>query len=287
MNSGGNRRNTSGWSRRCATLYPVYKSAQLEAMAKDEARLLGTGWPNRQDIDKYREGTVKKARDFRKVIPLWNVVFFPKYRLPTADYSEPPPPDGGLTGRSGPHGFFMPAWRFSMFISTGISAPKTDLLGRFMFYHFSEYFHKFSASIPRAVVVGQWDIDFADGAFRIEEKQDYYGSIGKQERHAVYNGYCLPKGRNICFIMREAKKETPKFYMLEAEYDNPVTHQTEVLSGHMLKGSHNRKYFHSPVYAVRVPADKDVERDILRCEDVKPDVMHELDALAKRYSYSL
>ena len=54
---------------------------------------------------------------------------------------------------------------------------KTNLLGRYMFYHFSEVFHKFSASIPRAVVVGQWDIDLADGAFCIEEKQDYYGSL--------------------------------------------------------------------------------------------------------------
>ena len=100
---------------------------------------------------------------------------------------------------------------------------------------------------------------------------------GKQERHDIYNGI-LPKGRNICFIMREAYKETPKFYMLESEFDDPVTHQSKVLSGHMLKGSHNRKYFHSPVYAVRVPADKDVERNILRCEDVSAHVMHELDA---------
>ena len=126
-----------------------------------------------------------------------------------------------------------------------------------------------------------------DGAFCIEEKQYYDGNLGKQERHDVYNGYSLPKGRNICFLMREAKRETPKFYMLESEHDDPVTFQTQVLSGHMLKGSHNRKYFHSPVYAVRVPADKDVGRNILRCEDVSPHVMHELDALAKRYSYGL
>ena len=164
---------------------------------------------------------------------------------------------------------------------------KTDLLGRFMFYHFSEVFHKFSASIPRAVVVGQWDIDLAGAAFLIEEKQYYDGRLGKQEREDVYNGYCLPKGRNICFLMREAKKETPKFYMLESDYDHPITHETKVVSGHMLKGSHNRKYFHSPVYAERVPADRDVERNILRCEDVPPHVMQELDALAKRYSYSL
>jgi hypothetical protein len=152
-----------------------------------------------------------------------------------------------------------------------------------MFYHFSEVFHKFSAEIPRAVVVGQWDIDLTDGAFSIEEKQYYDGMLGKQERRDFYNGYCLPKGRNICFLMRESHKETPKFYMLEAEFDDPITHETKVLSGHMLKGSHNRKYFHSPVYAERVPGGKDVERNIMRCEDVPAHVMQELDALANRY----
>ena len=132
-------------------------------------------------------------------------------------------------------------------------------------------------------VVGQWKIDLVDQTFFVKENQDYYGKIGKDEMHDIYIGYCMPKGPNICFIMREIHKETPKFYMLVSEYDDPVTHETKVLSGYMLKGSHKLKYFHSPVYAVRISGDKDVECDILRCEDVKPHVMHELDILADKY----
>lgn len=262
------------------------KSGELEGMVEQEARLLGADALARTDIDKLRKGLVKKPREFSKAVALWNVLFSGKYRLPAADASETGAPAESAAVPS-VHEFFHASVTFFDVHQHRQNRAKTDLPGRFMFYHFSEIFHKFSASIPRAVVVGQWDIDLANGAFCIEEKQDYDGKIGKQGRSDVYNGYSLPKGRNICFIMREAKKETPKFYMLEAEHDNPVTFQTEVLSGHMLKGSHNRKYFHSPVYAVRVPDDKDFERNILRCEDVPPNVMHELDALGKRYSYWL
>jgi hypothetical protein len=260
------------------------KSAEIEGLAKKEANLLGIDdWMARTDLDKFREGEVKKPRGIRRVVPVWNVVFSPKYHLPTADRPEPPPSDGGLQDGPGPHGFFDACVMFFDVHQHRQVRARKNLLGRFMFYHFSEVFHKFSASIPRAVVVGQWDIDLADGAFLIEEKQYYDGRIGKQERLDFYKGCCLPKGRNICFLMREAHKETPKFYVLESEFDDPVTHETKVLSGHMLKGSHNRKYFHSPVYAVRVAPDKDVERNILPCEDVPPHVMHELDALADRY----
>jgi hypothetical protein len=116
----------------------------------------------------------------------------------------------------------------------------------------------------------------------VKEKQEYDGNLGKQRMRDLYNGYCLPKGPNLCFIMREAKKETPKFYMLDAVYDNPDTLKTEVLAGHMLKGSLRHKYYHSPVYAVRVPADKDVECNILPCSRISEHVMHELDALSNR-----
>ena len=40
--------------------------------------------------------------------------------------------------------------------------------------------------------------------------------------------------------------------------DNPKTRQTEVLAGYMLKGSYGHKFYHSPVYAVRVPKEKPV-----------------------------
>jgi hypothetical protein len=252
------------------------KSAELERLSKEEARRLGTAYMTRTDIDKFREGTVTRPRDLKKVLPLWNVVFSDNFLLPAAP---------AVSDRASDHPFFDSVVQFFDVHQHRQTRAKKNLLGRFMFYHFSEYFHKFSASVPRAVVVGQWDISLVDGAFCIEEKQNYDGKIGKQMMHEVYNGYCLPKGRNICFILRESHKETPKFYMLEAEFDDPVTLETMVLSGHMLKGSHTRKYFHSPVYAVRVPADKDFERNILRCENIEPNVMHELDALGKRHSY--
>lgn len=84
------------------------------------------------------------------------------------------------------------------------------------------------------------------------------GRLGKQLMKEFHTGYCLPKGLNVCLIMKETERETPKLYALKAVYDNPVTHQTEVLSGYILKSSCMHKFFHSPVYVVRVPADKDV-----------------------------
>ena len=66
------------------------------------------------------------------------------------------------------------------------------------------------------------------------------------------------EGSEYCLVMKEAKKETPKFYMLETVYDDPDTLQTHVISGYMLKGSNKQKFFHSPVYAIRVPDNKDV-----------------------------
>jgi hypothetical protein len=263
------------------------KSGSLEGKVEQEARRLGADALSRTDLDKLRRGVVKRPREFEKAVALWNVLFSGKYGLPAADASET---GASAEGEAAPsaHEYFHASVKFFDVHQHRQTRAKKSLLGRFMFYHFSEYFHKFSASIPRAVVVGQWDIDLSDGAFCIEEKQDYDGKLGKQTMRDVYTGCCLPKGRNICFMLRQGLKETPKFYMLEAEFDDPVTHETKVLSGHMLKGSENRKYFHSPVYAVRVAADKDVECNILRCEDVKPPgVMHELDALGKRYSYSL
>jgi hypothetical protein len=255
------------------------KTAELMRRVEKEAESLGISCMSRTDIDKFRTGTVDRPREIEKLVPLWNVVFSD----PFLRRDPPPSPDAAKESINPEHEFFYSAVKFFDVHQHRNVRAKTDLLGRFIFYHFSEVFHKFSASIPRAVVVGQWDIDFADGAFRVLEKQDYDGMIGKQERSEFYNGYCLPKGRNICLMLKEAKKETPKFYMLEAEHDDAHTLQTAVLSGHMLKGSHNRKYFHSPVYAVRVPADKDFECNILRCEDVPAPVMHELEALAKRY----
>jgi hypothetical protein len=97
-----------------------------------------------------------------------------------------------------------------------------------------------------------------------------------------YTGYCLPKGPNICLIMRHATTETPKFYVLEAVYDNLDTLQTEVMAGYMLKGSLRHKFFRSPVYAVRVSADKPVDYNILRREEIPANVLQELEALSKR-----
>lgn len=157
-----------------------------------------------------------------------------------------------------------------------------DLLGRFAFYHYSEFFHKFSDALPRAVVRGQWDITHAGGAYCVEEKQEYDGRLGKQPMVDLYTGYCLPKGPNVCLIMRQAKRETPKFYMLEQVYDHPVTHQTVIMTGYMLKGHARKKFFHSPVYAVRVDDGADVECNIFACEQILPPIRQELEALAKR-----
>jgi hypothetical protein len=252
------------------------KSAELERLAKIEAKALGTSCMTRQDIDKFREGTVTRPREIQKVLPLWNVVFSEKFRLPGA------PAIAGDAPALAEHDFFHSSVTFFHVHQHRKTRAKTDLVGRFVFYHFSEFFHKFSAAVPRAVVVGQWDIEFLDGAYCVAEKQNYDGNLGKRRARDRYNGYCLPKGPNICLIMRQAKKETPKFYMLEAAHDDPDTLQTEVLAGHMLKGSERHKFFHSPVYAERVPADQDVECNILPCSGVSEHVMQELEALSNR-----
>ena len=82
--------------------------------------------------------------------------------------------------------------------------------------------------------------------------------------------------------MKEVKKETPKFYMLESFYDNPDTLQTEIIAAYMLKGSYKDKFFRFPVYAIRVPDKHDVECDIYRCEEIEPDILEELEALERR-----
>jgi hypothetical protein len=258
------------------------KSVSLEGKVEQEARRLGVDALSRTDLDKLRKGTVKRPRDFEKAVALWNVLFSGRHGLPTPDASET---GASAEGEAAPsvHEYFHASVKFFDVHKHRQKRVSVDLLGRFAFYHYSEYFHKFSDVLPRAVVVGQWDINLEGGAYCVEEKQSYDGSLGKQAMPLdIYTGYCLPKGPNICLIMREVKKETPKFYVLEAEYDNPVTLQTEVMAGYMLKGSHKQKFFRSPVYAVRVPAEKDVECNIFRPEKIPPDVLHELDALSKR-----
>jgi len=245
------------------------KSGKLERMVRPEAQRMGWAAMSRQDIDKFRKGPgnggVGRPNDIRKIYALWNVVSDERFGLPTAQHSGAAIPVESQPENAEAHEFFQALVKFFDIHQHRNARAKTDIVGRLVFYIFSEIFHKFSAEIPRAVVVGQWDIAFVDGAFCIEEKQDYDGHLGKQKRKDVYNGYCLPKGRNLCFLTREAKAETPKFYILEAEYDDPDTFQVHVLSGHMLKGSRTRKFFHSPVYAVRVPDGEDVECNIVRC----------------------
>ena len=193
------------------------KSGELVRRVEKEAKSLGIECMTRWDIHKLRTGTVKRPRDIEKAVALWNVVFSDPFLRRDA----PPSPVAADNLNTPEHEFFHSSVKFFHVRQHHETRAKDNLPGRFMFYHFSEVFHKFSASIPRAVVVGQWDIDLAGGAFCIEEKQDYYGSLGKQERHDIYNGYSLPKGRNICFIMREAHKEIPKFYMLESSMTIP------------------------------------------------------------------
>jgi len=250
------------------------KSGQLERLVTQEALRMGVEAISRTDIDKFRKGEVDRPRDFRKIIPLWTVVFSPKFLLPTADGDRPEPSntDGG------PHEFFHAAHRFFDVNKEAVTDIQHDLPGRFQFYHFSEYFHKFS-TIQRAVVVGQWDISLSDGTYLIDEQQRYDGHIGKQPMREAYAGYCLPKGENICLFLKESKRQTPKFYMLETVYSIGAT---KVYAGYMLKGSLQQKFFHSPVYAVRVPDGRAVDCNILRCEDTPAHVMDELEALSSR-----
>jgi hypothetical protein len=250
------------------------KSALLERLAKEEARRLGISAMTRTDIDKFREGTVTRPRDPQKVLPLWNVVFSENFLLPAAS---------AVSGNGLDHSFFYSALKFFDVHQHRNKRLKVDLHGKFVFYHYSEYFHKFSEKMPKAVVVGQWDIALTDGVCCVEETQVYDGNLGKRAMRDLYKGYGLPKGPNMCFILKEEKKETPKFYMLEAVHDDPGTFQTQFLAGYMLKGSYHHKFFHSPVYAVRVPDDEEIQCNILRCADIPDDdVMQELEKLANR-----
>jgi hypothetical protein len=255
------------------------KSVQLARHVKMEAGSLGTAFMTRQDIDKFREGEVERPRELRKVLPLWNVVFSGKYLLPATP--APKISDDKAAAPAG-HEFFYSAVRFFDVHQHRNKRLKVDLHGKFVFYHYSEYFHKFSEAMPKAVVVGQWDIALDDGVCSVEEKQDYDGKLGKRAMRDLYKGYGLPKGPNMCFILKEGKKETPKFYMLEAVHDDPETFQTQFLAGYMLKGSYHHKFFHSPVYAVRAADGEKIQCNILRCGDIPADVLHELERLSNR-----
>ena len=106
--------------------------------------------------------------------------------------------------------------------------------------------------------------------------------MGKKDMRDYYKGYCLPKGINICFVMKELKKETPKFYVLRSIYDDPDTQKTDIMSGYMLKGSYLHGYFHSPVYAMRRADDEDVPCNILTRSNISDNILYELDKLTDR-----
>jgi hypothetical protein len=249
------------------------KSAELERLSREEARRLGTAHMTRTDIDKFREGIVTRPRDLKKVLPLWNVVFSENFLLPATP---------AVSDRATDHPFFDSAVQFFDVHQHRQKRAKINLLGRFTFYHFSEYFHKFSNDIPRAVVVGQWDIKLSDGAYCVEEKQEYDGKLGKIPMRDFYTGYCLPKGVNICLVMRQDEKETPKFYVLESIFNDPITKQTMTIAGYMLKGSPMLGFYRSALYAVRVPDGEDVECNIFRCEKIPPHVLHELETIENK-----
>lgn len=254
------------------------KSAELMRRVEKEAKSLGIGCMSRTDIDKFRTGAVDRPRDIQKAVPLWNVVFSD----PFLRRDPPPSPDAAKDSINPEHEFFYSAVKFFDIHQHRNTRLKVDLIGKFVFYHYSEYFHKFSEKLQRAVVVGQWDIALADGVCCVQEKQNYDGKLGRRAMRDLYTGYGLPKGPNMCLMMKEVKKETPKFYMLEAVHDDPVTFRTEIIAGYMLKGSYPHKFFHSPVYAVRVGEGEQVECNILPCADVPEDILHELDKLANR-----
>jgi hypothetical protein len=221
-----------------------------------------------------------------KLKPLWNVVFSGRYDLPAPD--QPDLVAAELKTLAGPHGFFHACAKFFRVSEIHNVQIQENLPGRFAFYHFSEIFHKFSPTIPRAVLIGQWDIDLINGVYYVTERQAYDGKLGRLPARDRYNGYCLPMSMNISFILRHAMEQTPKYYMLRAPsaYDDPETSQIQVLFGFMLKGSEEHQYFRSPVYAVRVPKDQRVARNILRCEAIPRHVLEELEALVARTVYT-
>ena len=143
------------------------KSAELERRVEKEAKSLGIGFMSRTDIDKFRTGAVDRPRDIQKVVPLWNVVFSDPFLL-----RDPPPSPVAAEDSINPeHEFFYSAVKFFDVHQHRNTRPKVDLIGQFVFYHFSEYFHKFSEKLPRAVVVGQWDIALADGVCCVKKNR--------------------------------------------------------------------------------------------------------------------
>src|SRR5689334_4267569 len=121
------------------TLYDTdVKSAEIEGLAQKEAKRLGIDdWMTRTDLDKFRKEEVEKPRGIRRVVAVWNVVFSPEYHLPTAVRPEPPSSDSGLQHSPGPHGFFHACVAFFDVHQHRQIRAKTDILGRFRFYHFS------------------------------------------------------------------------------------------------------------------------------------------------------
>src|SRR3954447_14046892 len=111
------------------------KSVALEEKVEQEARLLGADALSRTDLDKLRRGLVKRPREFDKAVALWNVLFSGRYGLPEAEDSEPAASsDGGAAASV--HEYFHASVRFFDVHQHRNVRAKTDLLGRFLFYHF-------------------------------------------------------------------------------------------------------------------------------------------------------
>ena len=58
--------------------------------------------------------------------------------------------------------------------------------------------------------------------------------------------------------------------------------KARAIAGYMLKGSYPHKFFHSPVYAVRIAESEQVQCNILPCAEIPEHILHELDKLANR-----
>ena len=96
-------------------------------------------------------------------------------------------------------------------------------------------------------------------------------------KEETFKGYCLPKGSNLCFVMRRSVNETPKFYTFDTRFEDETLARTSWMSGYMLKPEDGARCFHSPVYAERTRDGNEVNCNVVARSEIDPRILRELD----------
>jgi hypothetical protein len=264
------------------TLYDTHGiKSSLVIQAISEVKGEKAAVPTRTDLDKLRRGENKEPKGV-KIENLWEAVHTKYGELlgigPDGLTNDAPRSAVASPGEAD-HSFFEALSRFYYVHQDDNTRLIRFLTGRFVFYHFSEMLLDHGSPPKRAIVVGQFDIAATGKSppvVEVIERQACDGRLGPSAMTETYEGYCLPKGSNLCFVLRDNRKETPKFYTFHKRFEDGAPARTTWMRGYMLKPTDGDGCFHSPVFAERAP-DGGVECNVLARSEIEPRILRELE----------